>query len=156
AVGCLLLLATLSGCAARLVDFALDEEALYDQPIDEVWPQVRNYFQVNGFAFRETPGAAQLETEWREEFAGSGGAGYWHRYLVTARPEGPHRCKLIVTRDTRSVNKALAPAGSELSWHVDGRTEDNPNGFGSDENQLQQSLRVTGDNAIVGNSQQTG
>lgn len=154
-VGCLLLLATLSGCATRLVDFTPDEEAIYDQPIDEVWPQVRSYFSVNGFAFRETPNAAQLETEWREEFAGSRVAGYWHRYLVTAKPEGPHRCKLIITRDSRSMNKALAPAGSELSWRVDGRTADNPNGFGSDENQLQQALRVTGDNAIVGNSQQT-
>jgi hypothetical protein len=154
-VGCLLLLATLSGCATRLVDFAPDQEAVYDQPIDEVWPQVRNYFLVNGFVFRETPNAAQLETEWREEFAGSRVAGYWHRYMVTAQPEGPHRCKLIITRDTRSANKALAPTGSELSWRVDGRTEDNPDGFGSDENMLQQSLRVTGDNAIVGNSQHT-
>src|SRR5690242_19907285 len=105
--GWLLLLVVVSGCTSRFVDFAPDEEAIYAQPIDEVWPQVRAYFRANGFAFREVPGGASLETEWREEFAGSRVSAYWHRYLVTARPEGPHRCKLVITRESRSVNKAL-------------------------------------------------
>ena len=57
AFGCLLLLvAALSGCSTRFVDFAPEEEAIYEYPIDEVWPQVRTYFTSKGFAFRETPG----------------------------------------------------------------------------------------------------
>ncbi len=128
---CLSLLAVLSGCSSRFVDFAPDEEAIYEQPIDEVWPQVRTYFSTKGFVFRETPGTAALETEWREEFAGSRIAAYWHRYLVIAKPEGPHRCKLVITRETRSANKALKAPGSELVWSGDARTEDSPTGLGS-------------------------
>ena len=152
---CLSLLVALAGCSSRFVDFAPNEEAIYDQPIDEVWPQVRQYFSSRGFAFRETPGTAALETEWREEFAGSRVAGYWHRYLVVAKPEGPHRCKLVITRDTRSANTALAAAGSELVWGVDGRTRDNPEGMGS-QVALEESMRsATGDVGTLAASKQT-
>ena len=58
AFGCVLLLVALSGCTSRFIDFAPDEEAIYDQPIDEVWPLVRTYFTENGFTFREAPGGA--------------------------------------------------------------------------------------------------
>ncbi|QRO00324.1 hypothetical protein JRI60_15475 [Archangium violaceum] len=155
AFGCLLLLAALSGCTSRFVDFAPDEEAVYAQPVEEVWPQVREYFASNGFALRETGGVASLETEWREEFVGSRIAGYWHRYLVVATPEGPGHCKVVITRQTRSANTALKAAGSELLWGVDGRTEDNPVGFGSDV-AFKESLRQAGgDAAVQGESQQT-
>jgi hypothetical protein len=151
--GCLLLLAALSGCTSRFVDFAPDEEAIYEHPLDEVWPQVRTYFSVNGFAFREAPGGAQLETEWREEFVGSKVAAYWHRYLVIAKPEGPNRCKLVITRESRSANKALKAPGSELMWGIDGRTEENPSGLGSDVSAQLAMQQVTGDNAVLGESQ---
>ena len=156
AFGCLLLLvAALSGCAGRFVDFAPDEEAIYEYPVDEVWPQVRNYFSSRGFIFREVPGAAQLETEWREEFMGSRIAAYWHRYLVVARPEGANRTKLVITRTSRSANKALKAPGSELLWGVDGRTAENPSGLGSDTTAMLAMQNVTGDNAILGESQQS-
>jgi hypothetical protein len=153
---CLSLLAVLSGCSSRFVDFAPDEEAIYEQPIDEVWPLVRTYFSSRGFAMREAPGVASLETEWREEFAGSRVAGYWHRYLVTARPEGPHRCKLVITRETRSANKALRAPGSELVWGVDGRTAENPSGLGSQVSLETSMQAMTGGDATVQvQSQQT-
>jgi hypothetical protein len=152
---CVSLLVALSGCASRLVDFAPTEEAVYEQPIDEVWPQVRQYFASRNFALREAPGAASLETEWREEFAGSRVAAYWHRYLVVAKQEGPHRCKLIITRESRSANKTLAAAGSELIWSVDGRTADNPSGIGSQASIDQAQRAFTTDAAIMGQSQQT-
>ncbi|HYO58854.1 hypothetical protein [Archangium sp.] len=153
AFGCLLLLAALSGCSSRFVDFAPNEEAIYEHPLDEVWPRVRTYFSANGFIFREAPGGAQLETEWREEFMGSKVAAYWHRYLVIAKPEGPNRCKLVITRETRSANKALKAPGSELMWGVDGRTEEDPSGLGSDVTTRLAMQNVTGDNAILGESQ---
>ncbi len=128
---CLSLLVVLSGCSSRFVDFAPDEDAIYDQPIEEVWPQVHAYFASRGFAVREAQGVASLETEWREEFAGSRVAAYWHRYLVIAKPEGPNRCKLVITRETRSANKALRAPGSDLVWGGDSRTADNPSGLGS-------------------------
>jgi hypothetical protein len=155
ALVCLALLVMVSGCTSRLVDFAPDEEAIYAHPIGEVWPQVRAYYSVNGFAYRETPGVASLETEWREEFAGSRVAGYWHRYLVTAKSEGPHRTKVVVTRDTRSANKALQAAGSDLMWGVDGSTEDDPSGFGSTV-ALEESMRQSiGGPSITAESRQT-
>ncbi|MFY0569635.1 hypothetical protein ACN28E_38215 [Archangium lansingense] len=156
AFGCLLLLvAALSGCAGRFVDFAPDEEAIYEYPIDEVWPQVRTYFSSRGFVFREASGGAQLETEWREEFMGSRISAYWHRYLVVAKPDGAHRCKLVITRETRSMNKALKAPGAELMWGVDGRTADNPSGLGSQVSAQLAQQNVIGDNAVLGESQQS-
>ncbi|WP_095980041.1 hypothetical protein [Melittangium boletus] len=155
AFGCLLLLATLSGCTSRFVDFAPDEEALYEQPIDEVWPQVREYFAANGFILREAPGTASLQTEWREEFANSRVAAYWHRYLVIAKPEGPHRCKVVITRETRSANSALRAPGSDLLWTVDGRTIDNHSGVGSQTAMLLAQQQADGAAVILGQSQQS-
>ncbi|OJH33864.1 hypothetical protein [Cystobacter ferrugineus] len=153
--GWLLLLVVVSGCTSRFVDFAPDEEAIYAQPIDEVWPQVRAWFRANGFAFREAPGGASLVTEWREEFAGSRVSAYWHRYLVTARPEGPHRCKLVITRESRSVNKALKAPGSDLLWVVDARTDDNPAGIGSPMAALLAQQQSDDAAVLVGESQQS-
>jgi len=152
---CLSLLVALSGCASRFVDFAPDEEAVYEQPIDEVWPQVRQYFASRNFVIRETPGAAALQTEWREEFVGSRVAAYWHRYLVIAKPEGPHRSKLVITRESRSANKALKQAGAELVWGVDGRTPQNPSGIGSQVSMEAALQSFSTDAVIQGQSQQT-
>ena len=152
--GCLVLLATVSGCAAHLMDFVPDEDAVYEQPIDEVWPEVQAYFHENGFAFRETPERAQLETEWREEFAGSRVAAYWHRYLVIAQPQGPHRCKLVITRDTRSVNRALQAPGSDLLWAVDERTAADPTA-GPEMQAFLSSQQADEDAVILGQSAQT-
>jgi hypothetical protein len=101
------------------------------------------------------PGGASLETEWREEFAGSRVSAYWHRYLVTARPEGPHRCKIVITRESRSVNKALKAPGSELLWVVDGRTGDNPAGIGSPMAALLAQQQSDDAVVLVGESQQS-
>lgn len=113
---CLALLTVVSGCTSRFVDSAPDEDAVYAHPIEEVWPLVRAYYSENGFSYRETPGMAVLETQWREEFPGSTVAGYWHRYLVIAKPEGTLRTRVLVIRDARSANEALKVAGSDLSW----------------------------------------
>ena len=155
ALGCLLLLAALAGCSSRYVDFTPDEEAIYDQPLDEVWPLVRAYFRDNGFNVREDLGRASLETEWREEFAGSRVAAYWHRYLVVAVPEGPHHSKVIVTRDSRSANKALRPPGADLLWTVDGRTPDNPSGLGSDTSTFLAMQQADNSATILGESGQS-
>jgi len=112
----LALLALVSGCTSRFVNFVPDEEAIYPHPIEEVWPRVRAYYSENGFAFREPPGVTVLETLWREEFTGSRVAGHWHRYLVIAKPEGTHRTKVVIIRDARSINEALKVAGSDLLW----------------------------------------
>ncbi|HYO73458.1 MAG TPA: hypothetical protein VEU33_46075 [Archangium sp.] len=111
---CLALLTVVSGCTSRFVDFAPDEEAVYAYPLEEVWPRVRTYYSENGFSYRETPGV--LQTDWREEFSGSKVAGYWHRYLVIAKPEGSRHTRVLVIRESRSANEALTVAGSDLSW----------------------------------------
>ncbi len=115
---CVVLLGALSACTTRLVDFVPEEEAVYEHPLEEVWPKVRPFFQEQGFRVHEEPGTFVLETEWREEFGGSRVAGYWHRYMVTGKRESPSTSKLQVIRISRSANKALRAPGSDLYWGV--------------------------------------
>ncbi len=111
------LVVLLTGCAARLGELGIpNEEAIYDAPLEEVWPEVRRFFIDNKVPFREDKGSLVLETEWREEFGGSRVAGYWHRYLVLGKRETPTRGKVWVIRVTRSANRTLAPSGDELFW----------------------------------------
>ncbi|MBN1210734.1 MAG: hypothetical protein JXB05_38150 [Myxococcaceae bacterium] len=109
----------LAGCAARQGGTGIpDEEAIYDLPLEEVWPSVRQFFVDNELPFREDKGSYVLETEWREEFGGSRVAGFWHRYLVLGKRETPTRSKLWIIRITRSANKTLSPTGGEIEWGV--------------------------------------
>ncbi|HZI14461.1 MAG TPA: hypothetical protein VE153_29105, partial [Myxococcus sp.] len=119
--GVLLLACVLVGCAARRGLDGLeipDHEAIYDRPLEEVWPQVRQFFTDNNLPFREDRGSMVLETEWRQEFGGSKVAGFWHRYLVLGKRESPTQSKLWIIRITKSANKALAVAGKEVDWGV--------------------------------------
>ncbi|MCP3135720.1 hypothetical protein LXT23_00005, partial [Pyxidicoccus sp. QH1ED-7-1] len=108
-----------AGCASRQGALDIpDREAIYDRPLEEVWPEVRQFFTDNQLSFREDKGSMVLQTEWREEFGGSKVAGYWHRYLVLGKRESPTQSKLWVIRITKSANKALSQAGKELDWSV--------------------------------------
>ena len=95
-----------------------DEEAIYDLPLEEVWPSVRQFFADNGLSFREDTGSMVLETEWREEFGGSRVSGYWHRYMVVGKRESPTSSKLWIFRITRSANGTLANPGAQIDWGV--------------------------------------
>ncbi|WP_404365440.1 hypothetical protein ACIHQR_34480 [Corallococcus coralloides] len=107
------------GCAARPVDWDLmGREAIYDRPLEEIWPSVRQYFVDAKLTFREAPGSPVLQTEWKEEFGGSKVSGYWHRYLVLGKRETPTKSKLWIIRVTRSANKTLSAPGKELEWGV--------------------------------------
>ncbi|MFY0528803.1 hypothetical protein ACN28I_38470 [Archangium gephyra] len=109
------LLFLLAGCAAGLNGWGIpNEEAIYDAPLEELWPSVRRFFTDNQLPFREDKGSFVLQTEWREEFGGSKVAGYWHRYLVLGKRETPTRGKVWIIRITRSANRTLASAGDEL------------------------------------------
>jgi hypothetical protein len=115
------------GCAGRQVLDGLeipDREAIYDRPLEEVWPEVRQFFTENNLPFREDKGSMVLQTEWRQEFGGSRVAGFWHRYMVLGKRESPTQSKLWVIRITKSANKALSLAGKEIDWGV------NRNAFG--------------------------
>ncbi|MBZ4415278.1 hypothetical protein [Myxococcus sp. RHSTA-1-4] len=113
------LMCFLAGCAARQGAWDIpDREAVYDRPLEEVWPEVRQFFTENDLPFREDKGSMVLQTEWREEFGGSKVSGYWHRYLVLGKRESPTQSKLWVIRITKSANKALSQAGKEIDWGV--------------------------------------
>ncbi|NMO16064.1 hypothetical protein HPC49_43335 [Pyxidicoccus fallax] len=113
------LMCLLVGCAARQGAWDIpDREAIYDRPLEEVWPQVRQFFTENDLPFREDKGSMVLQTEWRQEFGGSKVAGFWHRYLVLGKRESPTKSKLWVIRITKSANKALSQPGKELDWGV--------------------------------------
>ncbi|MFP2930249.1 hypothetical protein ACLESO_34650 [Pyxidicoccus sp. 3LG] len=114
-----MLMCFLAGCAARQGDLDIpDREAIYDRPLEEVWPEVRQFFTENDLPFREDKGSMVLQTEWREEFGGSKVSGFWHRYLVLGKRESPTKSKLWVIRITKSANKTLSMAGKEMDWGV--------------------------------------
>ncbi len=107
------------GCAAGFKELEIpEEEAVYDAPLEEIWPGVRQFFTDHRLSFREDPGNFRLQTEWREEFGGSRVAGFWHRYLVVGQRETPTRAKVWVIRVTRSANQTLSRAGRELDWGI--------------------------------------
>ncbi|NOK16062.1 hypothetical protein [Corallococcus carmarthensis] len=106
------------GCAGRQELETPDYEAIYDVPLEEMWPSVREYFTDANLPYREDRGSLVLETEWKQEFGGSKIAGYWHRYMVIGKRETPTKSKLWITRITKSVNKTLSQPGKELDWGV--------------------------------------
>lgn len=109
----------LGGCATSRGGTGIpDEEALYDMPLEEVWPSVRQFFTDNGLSFREDVGTFVLETEWREEFGGSRVSGFWHRYMVVGKHESPTTSKLWIFRVTRTANNTLTSPGAQIDWGV--------------------------------------
>ncbi|MFY1831647.1 hypothetical protein ACN47A_37380 [Myxococcus fulvus] len=107
------------GCAAHRGDLEIpDREAIYDRPLDEMWPEVREFFTRNKLPFREDRGSMVLQTEWRQEFGGSKVAGFFHRYMVVGRKETPTSSKLQIFRITKSQNKTLANSANQLDWGV--------------------------------------
>ncbi|RKH39389.1 hypothetical protein [Corallococcus sicarius] len=112
------LLGLVVACAGRQEPETPDYEAIYDVPLDEMWPSVREYFKDAGLSYREDKGSRVLQTEWKEEFGGSKIAGYWHRYMVIGKRETPTKSKLWIIRITKTVNRALSRPGKELEWGV--------------------------------------
>ncbi|MBU8896365.1 hypothetical protein DRW03_27575 [Corallococcus sp. H22C18031201] len=146
----------LSGCAARQGGLEYPErEAIYDRPLEEVWPSVQQYFTDAGLHFRQDKGSYVLVTDWRAEFGGSKVAGFWHRYMVMGKRESPTQSKLWVIRVTRSANKTLSRAGKELDWGVNravtGRADDDFMGMADLEDRLEVP---TGDTGISAESAQ--
>ncbi|MCY1076131.1 hypothetical protein [Archangium lansingense] len=115
-----LLVGGLMGCASRQGVLRLEpqEEAVYEHPLEEVWPSVLAWMRERGFPYREDAANFVLQTEWREEFAGSTVAGYWHRYTVIGRWEGPARSRVWIIRSSRSPNGAPVYAAKQPNWEV--------------------------------------
>jgi hypothetical protein len=114
-----LVVGLLAGCAARQSALGIpDGEPVYELPLEEAWPNVRQFFTDNQLPFREDPGSFVLETEWREEFRGSKIAAFWHRYMVLGKRETPTTSKVWVIRITRSANGALQIPGSKLDHGI--------------------------------------
>ncbi|QSQ20245.1 hypothetical protein JY651_33975 [Pyxidicoccus parkwayensis] len=110
------------GCAAHRSELEIpDREAIYDRPLEEMWPEVRTFFTENNLPYREDKGSMVLETDWRQEFGGSKIAGYWHRYMVLGKRESPTQSKLWIVRITKSANKTLSKPGKEIDWGVNRR-----------------------------------
>ncbi len=108
----------LGGCAGRQDLETPDYEAIYDLPVEELWPRVREYFTDAHLPYREDRGSLVLETEWKQEFGGSKISGFWHRYLVLGKRETPTTSKLWIIRITKTVNKALSQPGKGIDWGV--------------------------------------
>ncbi|WP_426757092.1 hypothetical protein [Myxococcus sp. Y35] len=111
----------LAGCAARQGStfsdlFIPDGEAIYERPLEEVWPEVRQFFSENKLPFKEDRRSMVLETDWRQEFGGSKISSFWHRYMVLGKRETPTKSKLWIIRITKSSSTALSPPGREIDW----------------------------------------
>ncbi|ATB45448.1 hypothetical protein [Corallococcus macrosporus] len=109
------------GCAARQGStysdlFIPDGEAIYERPLEEVWPEVRRFFTENKLPYKEDKGSLVLETDWRQEFGGSKISSFWHRYMVLGKRETPTTSKLWIIRITKSSSTALSPPGREIDW----------------------------------------
>jgi hypothetical protein len=152
--------ALLVGCATGHGGTGIpDEEAIYDMPLEEIWPSVRQFFTDNQLSFREDKGTYVLETDWREEFGGSRVSGFWHRYMVVGKRESPTASKLWIFRITRSAGDTLANPGGQLSWGVS-RSLGGPGAGDSDGDVANNSAedvagfmnQPRGENAIVGGS----
>lgn len=115
-----LLVGGLMGCASRqgILRLEPEEEAVYEHPLEEVWPSVQAWMREGGFRYREDVANFVLQTEWREEFAGSTVAGYWHRYTVIGRREGPARSRVWVIRSSRSPSGASIYDAKQPHWDV--------------------------------------
>jgi hypothetical protein len=115
-----LLMGGLVGCASRQGTLRLEkqEAAVYEHPLEEVWPSVRIWFQKGGFRYREDEANFVLQTEWREEFPGSSVAGFWHRFTVVGKREGPARSQVWVLRSTRSPDGAPVNMAKQPSWEA--------------------------------------
>ena len=113
-----LLVGGLMGCASRQGVLRLEpqEEAVYEHPLEEVWPSVQAWMREGGFRYREDAANFVLQTEWREEFPGSAVAGYWHRYTVVGKREGPARSRVWVIRSSRSPSGAPIHDAKQPNW----------------------------------------
>ncbi len=113
-----LLVGGLLGCSSRPVLLRMDpqEEAVYEHPLEEVWPSVHAWLRNGGFQYREDAAHFVMQTEWREEFAGSLIAGYWHRYTIVGKREGPARSRVLIIRTSRSPNGAPSYAAKQPDW----------------------------------------
>ncbi|RYZ34259.1 MAG: hypothetical protein EOO71_39600 [Myxococcaceae bacterium] len=141
-----------AGCAGRQEPETPDYEAIYDAPLNEMWPSVREYFTNANLPYREDKGSRVLETDWKQEFGGSKISGYWHRYLVIGKQETPTKSKLWVIRVTKSVNKTLMQPGRDLAW---GQTLDRGGEAGLSPEDLEARLAFPqGENAFYVDSAQ--
>ncbi|QSQ10950.1 hypothetical protein [Myxococcus landrumensis] len=150
----------MTGCATWRSDLDIpDREAVYDQPLEAVWPEIREFFTRNELSFREDRGSMVLETEWRQEFGGSRIAGFFHRYMVVGRRETPTSSKLQIFRITKSTNRTLSVGGSELDWgqtaRRSGEGEGDGFGVGSPEDVAASLSAPRGDVAVAAGSGQS-
>jgi hypothetical protein len=115
-----LLVGGLMGCASRQGILRLEpqEEAVYEHPLEEVWPSVQAWMRDGGFRYREDAAHFVMQTEWREEFPGSTVAGYWHRYTVIGKREGEARSRVWVIRSSRSPEGAPVYEAKQPDWDV--------------------------------------
>jgi hypothetical protein len=115
-----LLVGGLVGCASRQGILRLEPqaEAVYEHPLEEVWPAVQGWIREGGFRYREDAANFVLQTEWREEFAGSQVAGYWHRYTIVGKREGPARSRVWAIRSSRSPSGAPVYDAKQPDWDM--------------------------------------
>ncbi|GMU09610.1 MULTISPECIES: hypothetical protein [Corallococcus] len=89
-----------TGCAGHQRDNYLRDRAAtvaYEQPLAQLWPQVKTLMDAHGYSWRELPNQYVLETEWLDSGGGTMGPTSSTRYLI----EG------LTLADGRAVLRAL-------------------------------------------------
>lgn len=110
----------LGGCAHTRDSEAHSRAAqhIYEAPIEDVWPKVRQAMIDDGFSIREDVGNFALETERKEHFSASKVAGVWTSYLVLGDSLGRTRCKVRVFKSQRMADKTMEKTQSDVSWGI--------------------------------------
>lgn len=100
-----------SGCLRRFVAtesrYLLASRYVFDRPVEEVWPAVREVLKEDGFSLRESEKSFEIVSEWREETASSWHLGTRSRYLVLAERLEADRCII------RFVRVSTLPPGTD-------------------------------------------
>jgi hypothetical protein len=83
---------------------------VYDKPLEEVWPSVRQVLSDDGFSLQESPGEWVAITDWQTGNAGSQVAGFWTRKMVVGSRVDSRHCLLRAYMAVRYANDAVSSA----------------------------------------------
>jgi uncharacterized lipoprotein len=131
----LLLVASLvlsTGCASNRREMYLHDKArehVYQQPISEVWPKVKELLAEEEYSIMEAKGGYELQTDWVMQGAPSSLGTSYARYLVRGGEPAPGKAAVQFLRQTRVESRAAHDTRT-------GATGEGPMAQGTDTNVL--------------------
>jgi len=110
-----ILLTAVVGCTAMRRNAARTAYGfVHHQPVERIWPELRQMLFEEGYQTRDSDGTWTLETEWLPDSHGRA------RVLATGTPLGPDRTQIEITRMTQQLNSDIATTDRayDLEWEL--------------------------------------